>query len=53
MKELHHRMKQTRLHASKYNTIYRKEASVGAFIRTGPLIRINSVFKQVSSLLDS
>ena len=43
-------MKLTRLRASKDNTIYYcrfgKEARVGAFIRTGTLSEINSVYNQ-------
>ena len=38
MKELHHPMKQTRLHVSKYNTIFGKEARVGPLLDQGPLL---------------
>ena len=43
-KELHHSMKQTGIHESKYNIIFSKEAGGGAFIRADACILINIVF---------
>ena len=39
MEELHHPMKQTKLHASKYNSILGKEPRVGGrLLKQGPLL---------------